>query len=314
MRYHNKGSRPLIVTFMLVFFMQGCSSSMFGPSSGDPSYRYTQKIDSAPTFAYGDIDYIEPVPAFEKYNVRNNRPYKVMGRYYTPMTTGKGFVQEGKASWYGQKFHGHNTANGEVFDMFELTAAHTTLPLPSFARVTNLENGKVTTVRINDRGPFHGDRILDLSYAAAKKLGFKEKGTSRVRIEVIHIDELGYVTIGNGPTKAPQKLVAKVETLPAPKLLDVNESTNNAADSNETAKIDNQLFVQVLALSDTRRAQNLAKGISDLLQLPTHFPRNDNLYKVQIGPLENEQKARKVIKDLAKIGFNSAFPVILSAN
>lgn len=310
MRYSKRGPFVPFVLLLFVFLLQSCANNK--------TYRYSQRVDSAPTFTYKEIDYIEPTPIFEQYNVRNSRPYKVMGRYYTPLHTGKGFVQYGYASWYGQKFHGHKTANGEVFDMFELTAAHPTLPLPSFARVTNLENGKVTTVRINDRGPFHGSRIIDLSYAAAKKLDFKDKGTSKVKVEVIYVDKNGHVSVGKEPSAPTKTLTAKRETS-TPTNSSVRTLANaTAVISRETAKEKTEsakaLFVQVMALSDTRRAQNLAKGLSDLLQLPTQLPKSDEIYRLQIGPLESEQKAQKVIKDLANIGFNSAFSVSTSLN
>tara|TARA_X000000950_G_scaffold288950_1_gene408602 strand:- start:2242 stop:2796 length:555 start_codon:yes stop_codon:yes gene_type:complete len=101
------------------------------------------------------------------------------------MPSAQGYVEEGGASWYGTKFHGRQTSSGERFDMFALTAAHKSLPIPVFARVTNLANGRSTIVRVNDRGPFHGDRIIDLSYAAAVKLGFARQGTTRVRVEAL---------------------------------------------------------------------------------------------------------------------------------
>ena len=101
------------------------------------------------------------------------------------MDTARGFYQEGLASWYGTKFHGRRTSSGEPYDIYKLTAAHRHLPLPTYVRVTNLANGKSTIVKVNDRGPFHSDRIIDLSYAAAVKLGFHQQGTSRVRIEVV---------------------------------------------------------------------------------------------------------------------------------
>jgi len=106
------------------------------------------------------------------------------------MDSAKGFRQEGLASWYGTKFHGRPTSSGEPFDIYKLTAAHRHLPLPSYVRVTNLANGRKTVVRVNDRGPFHGDRIIDLSYAAAVKLGFHKQGTSRVRIEVLEPEQV----------------------------------------------------------------------------------------------------------------------------
>ena len=107
------------------------------------------------------------------------------GKTYRVMRSAEGYVATGNASWYGRKFHGRLTSSGEPFDMYQLSAAHRSLPIPTFARVTNLDNGRATIVRINDRGPFHDERIIDVSYAAAVKLGFAARGTARVRVEVL---------------------------------------------------------------------------------------------------------------------------------
>ena len=112
-------------------------------------------------------------------------PYTVLGKTYFPLQESKTYVASGTASWYGTKFHGQNTANGEVYDLYGMSAAHKTLPLPSYVRVTNLDNNKSVVLRVNDRGPFYSDRIIDLSYAAAKKLGYAETGTARVKVEGI---------------------------------------------------------------------------------------------------------------------------------
>ena len=112
-------------------------------------------------------------------------PYTVLGKTYFPIQESKSYVASGTASWYGTKFHGQNTANGEVYDLYGMSAAHKTLPLPSYVRVTNLDNNKTVILRVNDRGPFYSDRIIDLSYAAAKKLGYAETGTARVKVEGI---------------------------------------------------------------------------------------------------------------------------------
>ncbi|MHC8335951.1 septal ring lytic transglycosylase RlpA family protein [Pseudomonas sp. LB3P25] len=112
-------------------------------------------------------------------------PYTVLGKTYFPLQDSKTYVASGTASWYGTKFHGQNTANGEVYDLYGMSAAHKTLPLPSYVRVTNLDNNKSVILRVNDRGPFYSDRIIDLSYAAAKKLGYAEIGTARVKVEGI---------------------------------------------------------------------------------------------------------------------------------
>lgn len=112
-------------------------------------------------------------------------PYTVLGKTYFPLSDSKAYVATGTASWYGTKFHGQNTANGEVYDLYGMSAAHKTLPLPSYVRVTNLDNSRSVILRVNDRGPFYSDRIIDLSYAAAKKLGYAEIGTARVKVEGI---------------------------------------------------------------------------------------------------------------------------------
>ena len=119
----------------------------------------------------------------EPYSRYANRPYVVFGKSYTPRVDNAPFVQRGMGSWYGKKFHGQKTSSGEIYDMYKMTAAHPTLPIPSFARVTNIASGKQVVVRINDRGPFHAGRVVDLSYTAAVKLGFLEKGSQHVEVE-----------------------------------------------------------------------------------------------------------------------------------
>ena len=125
----------------------------------------------------------DPVVRNDPKSRRGNNPYVVFGQHYQVMDTAAGYDQVGGASWYGTKFHGRTTSSGEPYDMYELTAAHRSLPIPTYVRVTNLHNGKSSIVRVNDRGPFHPNRIIDLSFAAAVKLGFERKGTARVRVE-----------------------------------------------------------------------------------------------------------------------------------
>jgi rare lipoprotein A len=126
-----------------------------------------------------------------------NRPYTVFGRGYAPMSSVQPYKEQGVASWYGKKFHGQKTSSGEVYDMYGMTAAHKTLPIPSYARVTNLANGRSVVVRINDRGPFHGDRIIDLSYAAAHRLGYIGAGSARVEVESVLPGEAEKKQAGN---------------------------------------------------------------------------------------------------------------------
>lgn len=164
-----------------------------GPSSGVPSLppqtnagRYTLDKDEAPR-----IDEVPPaveetpdaVPRPEPRSASgNSRVYEVFGKTYRVLDDAAGFRERGGASWYGKKFHGHKTANGETYDMYKMTGAHKSLPLPSYVRVTRVDNGKSVVVRVNDRGPFHSGRVIDLSYAAAAKLGMLNHGSTQVEI------------------------------------------------------------------------------------------------------------------------------------
>lgn len=127
----------------------------------------------------------DSVVRVEKLHPSANRSYKVAGKRYTPLTKVSSFSQTGKASWYGNQFHGRKTSSGERYNMNALSAAHKTLPIPSYARVTNMQNGKSVIVRVNDRGPFHGNRVIDVSKAAAQQLGFINQGTANVKVEQI---------------------------------------------------------------------------------------------------------------------------------
>jgi len=132
---------------------------------------------------------VEAVPTADPVSRMGNKsPYQVFGKQYTVMPSADGYSEEGIASWYGMKFQGRRTSNGEVFDVYKATAAHKSLPLPSFLRVTNLENNTSMIVRVNDRGPFVDDRLIDVSYGVAVKLGFAEQGIARVRLEHIPVD------------------------------------------------------------------------------------------------------------------------------
>ena len=179
-------------------------------------------------------DYIPDVDAIPEPEVRNeprartgNKNYSVLGKRYQVLDSAHGYAEEGGASYYGKKFHGRRTSSGEVYDMYAFTAAHKSLPLPSYARVTNLDNGKSVVVRVNDRGPFHSSRIIDLSYAAAVKLGYREKGVARVEVRALTAGEDDAVLAAT-PTpadatamdrlvdKLPQALAAAGPAQPAP--------------------------------------------------------------------------------------------------
>lgn len=171
------GALPGVLLGMLLAALAGCHSA--APSTP------REPVDGPPLRIPAGLEHLpDPVPRVEPKSARGNpESYTVFGKTYRVMDSGAGYYATGLASWYGSKFHGRLTSSGEPYDMFELTAAHRSLPIPIYARVTNLDNGRSTVVRINDRGPFHSDRIIDLSYAAAVKLGFADRGTARVRVE-----------------------------------------------------------------------------------------------------------------------------------
>jgi rare lipoprotein A len=153
------------------------------PAAGSGRGGYYQDDGPGDNPPPGLRDVPDAVVKFEPYARYGNKPYSVFGQTYTPLIGEEQFTQRGVASWYGVKFHGQRTSSGEPYDMYKMTAAHPTLPIPSYARVTSLENGKSVVVRINDRGPFHPDRIIDVSYTAALKLGLLGKGSHQVEVE-----------------------------------------------------------------------------------------------------------------------------------
>ena len=153
--------------------------------------------DSAPPITLDPDNIADAIPKREPITTAGNRsPYKVLGKTYHIRPEVGGYVEEGIGSWYGTKFHGRKTSNGEIYSLYKATAAHKTLPIPCYAKVTNLENGREIIVRVNDRGPFHEGRIIDLSYAAAVKLGYDKQGTARVRVEAIDPASLSGLNYG----------------------------------------------------------------------------------------------------------------------
>lgn len=166
------------------FLIAGCASSASGKKAG--AYYLDDgpgKVDEARLARMMKLP--DPVPVPERLRARANRPYTVMGKRYVPMTERLPYRQQGVASWYGQRFHGKLTSIGEPYDMYGMTAAHPTLPLPSYVRVRSLENGRAVVVRVNDRGPFLRNRLIDLSFLAAHKLGYVHRGHARVEVELI---------------------------------------------------------------------------------------------------------------------------------
>ncbi len=187
---HRGSCRPLLV-FCLPVVLAGCSGFSALEEPGGSRYenpnegRYSLQNDRGPSRQLDESDIGDLEVVHEPQSRSGNNDYTLFGKRYEIMDSAVGYRETGLASWYGEKFHGHTTSNGETYDMYQLSAAHTRLPLPTYVRVTNLENRRSTIVRVNDRGPFHDERIIDLSYAAAVKLGFAAQGVARVRIEAL---------------------------------------------------------------------------------------------------------------------------------
>lgn len=195
-------ARPTAAVLILVILtiLAGCSTT--SRTRGGGYYK-----DDGPGSLPADVQNIpDAVPRIETYNPANMKPYVVFGKRYVPTNDESPFKQTGVTSWYGKKFHGYKTANGETYDMYAMTAAHPTLPIPSYARVTRLSTGKSVIVRINDRGPFLSNRIIDLSYVAAAKLGILGPGSAQVTVQAITNDDIrnnGVQIAKASPSAAP---------------------------------------------------------------------------------------------------------------
>ncbi|KQB53733.1 hypothetical protein AQS70_09475 [Pseudomonas endophytica] len=222
-------------------------------------------------------------------------PYTVLGKSYFPIQESKNYVASGTASWYGTKFHGQNTANGEVYDLYGMSAAHKTLPLPSYVKVTNLDNGKTVILRVNDRGPFYSDRIIDLSYAAAKKLGYAETGTAHVKVE--GIDPQAWWAARGRPAPLMLNEPAMAQAAPAPTVSTgkVEQWTpppqQHAADviAPAIARKGPGTYLQVGAFANPDAAELLRSKLSSMVSAPVFISsivRNQQtLHRVRMGPI-----------------------------
>ncbi len=237
-----------------------------------------------------DVSHIpDAVPRVEQRTKAGNKtPYTVLGKTYYVMPSSEGFRQEGYASWYGKKFHGRRTSNGEVYDMYGMTAAHKTLPIPSYVRVTNQRNGISVVVRVNDRGPFHGDRIIDLTYTAATKLGFVGQGTAPVAIEVI---TPGQTASGSNQGYAVSKASSsKAASVSAPVTTQASIPKAPAPEQSGGYQLPGNTFLQAGAFSSATAAAKVGDQIAQLTHFPVNIrqtPERDQLYRVRIGPISD---------------------------
>ncbi len=279
--------------------LAACSSapkkeaSPSAPSSSTKYYKDDGPGDSPPV----NLDTIpDATPRLEPLNRFANRPYTVLGKDYVPATALRAYKERGIASWYGRKFHGQKTSNGETYDMYAMTAAHPTLPLPSYARVTNVATGRSVVVRVNDRGPFLHDRIIDLSYAAANRIGVAAKGSGEVVVEAIIPGEGGTVV-------AAAPLPPVVATAP----LRSAEVAQLAPISVESA---GGFAVQLGAFQNYVNAQTFLAHVQAQLASAQVEPRVrevNGLYRVYVGPYPDRDEARRVADRLTNaFGFATA--------
>lgn len=224
----------------------------------------------------------DPVPRIEPRSPYGNKtPYSVLGKTYYVLPDAARYKEYGKASWYGTKFQGRPTSSGERYDMYKLTAAHRSLPIPSYVRVTNLDNKKSAIVRVNDRGPFHSERLIDLSYAGAVKLGFADAGTARVMVEVV-----------DGTDQLPdvETVVPRIAAAPRP----VESPAGVPAEPGLEAPT--RIFLQAGAFTNSAGAEKLRRQLTAIVGDGVHVQRtaNDRWYRVRIGPLTELSEATRL--------------------
>lgn len=238
--------------------------------------RYSMEHDIGPKGDFDASHVPDAIPVWEPISRQGNKsPYVVRGVRYHIADISKGFEEIGNASWYGLKFHGELTSNGETYNMYAMSAAHKNLPIPSYVRVTNLDNNKQIVVRVNDRGPFHKGRVIDLSYAAATKLGYANKGTARVKLELIR-PEKGLITDTASGLIAQDKVAH---------------------------------FIQVAAFSLKDSAEKVLGQLQLVKGLPEAFIGSaavgDNVvHRVRVGPFLNEDEAQSSLNMLKNEGFS----------
>jgi rare lipoprotein A len=261
--------RLLFVFAAIAVLATACSSPT------PPASRYPDAHDGAPLKTIGPDDVADAVPRPDPIlRAGNKSPYQVNGKTYEILEDYRNYREQGNASWYGTKFHGHKTSNGEIFDLYQTSAAHKTLPIPCYAMVTNLDNGKSVVVRVNDRGPFHSDRIIDLSYGAAVKLGYMDKGTARVEVAVLNIAGID--------------------------------------DRRNTASGDYR-YLQLGAFGSEASAQSLQVELQSLLSVPVFISpvqSGENLlYRVRVGPVADNDELVAVQQLLQDSGYSAGQPL-----
>ncbi|HBX56630.1 septal ring lytic transglycosylase RlpA family protein [Pseudomonas sp. UBA2684] len=322
---------------VLALALASCSSKRTPPPSapvqagagisGPADFNRPHK-DGAPWWDV-DVSRIPDAVPMPHYGPVKASPYTVFGKQYYPIPDARRYQAVGPASWYGTKFHGQATANGETYDLYGMTAAHKTLPLPSYVKVTNLENGKSAVLRVNDRGPFYSDRIIDLSFAAAKKLGYAESGTARVKVEGIDPHEWWAQQGQPVPMvlAAPQQS-AQIKTVAQPLAQPLEQYSpppqQHAAavlpvqiDAKKNASVAvSGLYLQVAAFANPDAAELLKAKLSETVAAPVFISsvvRNQQiLHRVRLGPINSQGEAEQ-LQDSVRLA-NLGQPTLVKAD
>lgn len=258
--------------------------------------------DGPPSFYVDETKIPDAVPKVEPLSRIGNKPsYVVFGKRYYVMRSSKGYEEQGIASWYGTQFHTHHTSNGERYNMLAMTAAHKTLPLPTYLLVTNLKNGRKVIVKVNDRGPFEANRIIDLSYVAAKKLGMLGHGTTKVDLKAIDPREYN----------ANQDLFLAKNTTTSyhPRVYQTTRLVYSSHHYNTTKyayrNTPQARYLQVAIFRSHSHAEQFRKRISFLTTSPVRISLNHSLYVVKIGPFRNMAALENTSRRLRSAGLNS---------
>ncbi len=282
-------TRRVAAALLAALVLAACSTT---PPRGGAYYKDDGPGANPPP----NLDQIaDAQPRAEPLNRAANRPYEVFGKRYVPLASLQPFHQRGIASWYGRRFNGQPTSSGERYDMYAMTAAHPVLPIPSYARVTNLSNGRSVVVRINDRGPFHSGRIIDLSYAAAHKLGYVAAGSARVEVDSIVPGAQSEVAAASAPPAAPAPAAAPLEPQPA------------------AAEEPSGVYLQLGAFSAREDAESFRVHVyRELAWLSDaiHVLASGGLYKLHLGPYRSQDQARAVAQRIeSELNFKPVFVV-----
>lgn len=286
----NSNVLRISIVLPVLLAVVSCSSAPEQTPESPNKGRYSISQDRAPTRIV-DLSIIpEVIPQPINRTMAGNRsPYTVLGKSYQVLPTEEGYNESGVASWYGEKFHGHKTSNGEVFDMYQVSAAHKSLPIPSFLRVTNLDNNRSIVVRVNDRGPFHGDRVIDLSYAAALKLGYADRGTARVQLESI---------VASGAFRDRG----------------VSATTSAAGNENLRVSSSSSKYLQVGAFSELSTAQEVSTKVEEITSLPVfirtvNISKSRTLHRVRVGPISDSGQIQRVSESVVAANLGSPYTV-----